>query len=291
MELQEHADKILKASICSRTLKRYEKQIKEYLGFSVKHSNRRFRLESLRQYIAKLHLDGLADTTITSHMSALKFHCKRHSIVEDLDSAPVKAMLRGVRNRSRIQPPTLKEGCTIRQLQRIIHLAKVIYTTYEGTMLSSMFSLAFFGFLRVSEYSFTQAGHMIKVEGCRFKDIGLNVTIPSSKSNRNSVTIFIRKYSDSDVCPVRCLQRYLKLRPSSCSPGLFLLSDASPITAAGVSKYLKSITDSAGYKSITSHSFRIGGATWAAAQGWSDASIRAHGRWKSNAFVQYVRPY
>ena len=37
------------------------------------------------------------------------------------------------------------------------------------------------------------------------------------------------------------------------------------------------------------HSFRIGAATWAAAKGFTDTQIRQLGRWKSNAFLNYIR--
>ena len=37
------------------------------------------------------------------------------------------------------------------------------------------------------------------------------------------------------------------------------------------------------------HSFRIGSTTYRAEQGYSDAQIRAMGRWKGNAFLKYIR--
>lgn len=37
------------------------------------------------------------------------------------------------------------------------------------------------------------------------------------------------------------------------------------------------------------HSFRIGAASHAAEGGMSDAQIRTLGRWKSNAFLKYIR--
>ena len=44
--------------------------------------------------------------------------------------------------------------------------------------------------------------------------------------------------------------------------------------------------DTSRYKN---HSFRIGGACHAADKGYSDAQIRALGRWKSEAFKVYLR--
>ena len=37
------------------------------------------------------------------------------------------------------------------------------------------------------------------------------------------------------------------------------------------------------------HSFRIGAASDAAEKGMSEAQIRVLGRWKSNAFMRYIR--
>ena len=39
------------------------------------------------------------------------------------------------------------------------------------------------------------------------------------------------------------------------------------------------------------HSFRIGRASQLAADNASDLTIRATGRWKSNAFLEYIRPH
>jgi hypothetical protein len=37
------------------------------------------------------------------------------------------------------------------------------------------------------------------------------------------------------------------------------------------------------------HSFRIGAATFSAECGFSDTQIRAMGRWRSDAFLKYIR--
>ena len=40
---------------------------------------------------------------------------------------------------------------------------------------------------------------------------------------------------------------------------------------------------------VTSHSFRAGLATWMARAGYSDEEIMLTGRWKSQAFLHYVK--
>lgn len=55
--------------------------------------------------------------------------------------------------------------------------------------------------------------------------------------------------------------------------------------ASIVSRLLKDLPDSSRY---TPHSFRIGGATAAAASSYPESTIQEAGRWKSSAFATYV---
>jgi hypothetical protein len=38
------------------------------------------------------------------------------------------------------------------------------------------------------------------------------------------------------------------------------------------------------------HSFRIGSCTWYMQQGFSDTQLRSMSRWRSSAFLSYIRP-
>lgn len=282
---------LLEASLSTRTRQIYDRYVNEYLVFSSDEVVERFQQMSLGKFIAKLHLDGLASATILTYVSALKFYCKRHNVKNDLDSPQTKSILKGARNvpLSIAGPP--KNACTINQLQRLVDLAKIQYSNYEAVLICSMFSMAFFGFLRVSEYALTPAGHTLKYTGCTREQGGLTISLLSSKTSKQRVALTLGKFEPcSAICPVALFDAYVRMRPATASPYLFIRADKTAITSSDISRYLSELSASAGFAGITSHSFRIGGATWAARAGWSDAAIRAHGRWHSNAFLNYVRP-
>jgi hypothetical protein len=261
----------------------YHRRILEYMEFVRTDGATSFAAVSVQRFIAKLHLEG------RSHVSALKFHSKRHTIRNELESNLVKTVLKGFRN-TPTAPTHQKGGCSIEQLARLLHLARVQYNDYEAALVSCMFSSAFLGFLRVSEYS-TPANHALRSLGCRVQNGGLHLTIHSSKTNRDSVVVRLEAQpAHVSVCPLTCYRNYIRMRPTSVSAQLFIRSDRAPVAAAEVSGYLGRLAGLAGFVGLSSHSFRIGGATWAARSGWQDAAIRAHGRWQSSAFLQYVRP-
>ena len=104
----------------------------------------------------------------------------------------------------------------------------------------------------------------------------------------NPVETFI--YRDKPVCAVSLLLDYLKSRGSAPSP-LFCSADLTPVSRSDFSRYLNMALDFCNLdrSRYKLHSFRICAASWGAAKGLSDAQIRAFGRWKSNAFLRYIR--
>ena len=118
----------------------------------------------------------------------------------------------------------------------------------------------------------------------------LKLTFTNYKHSNPSRPVDLLVYWEKPVCPVWHLLEYLALR--GCSPGpLFCWPDNTPVNREYFVHFLKEALqfcdlDHTRYKS---HSFRIGAATWAAANGMSDAQIRLFGRWKSNAFLRYIR--
>ena len=155
-------------------------------------------------------------------------------------------------------------------------------------------TMAFFGLLRVSEYSAPsiRLAHGDTCLGC--SDIHFNspfsamkVHIKSSKTDpfKLGCTITIGS-SNNDMCPILAMRYFLSSRTSLLVVPLYVFSDGSFLTRHRVSRFLVTVL---GGVNLSSHSFRIGGATALATAGFSDAMIQTIGRWSSDCFTRYIR--
>ena len=83
---------------------------------------------------------------------------------------------------------------------------------------------------------------------------------------------------------------YLAIRPPVPGP-LFCFQNGTPLSRVHLVHHLRDALSQAGVDTAhnAGHSFRIGAATAAAQAGFSDSFIKTLGRWKSSAFVAYIR--
>ena len=108
--------------------------------------------------------------------------------------------------------------------------------------------------------------------------------------NQTAFSLILHRQLKACPVDVQSFLDYVTLRGTENGP-LFINEDGFPILRSEFSKKLCSIIrlcglDPTRYKG---HSFRIGAATYAAEQGHSDTQIRHMGRWKSDAFKNYIR--
>ena len=188
------------------------------------------------------------------------------------------------------QKPDVRLPITIDILRKLMTTLHLVFldNKYLATMLKAMFSVAFHAFLRVGEISISPtAKHTIEI----------GQVIPSSSMYKIILKSF--KHAISGQCTtielhrsdgIKHLAAYLEIRPKVGGP-LFVFPDGIAISKnffnCCLRKSLKFIGLSSGnYKS---HSFRIGSATHSASLGASDDLIMRMGRWKSNAFLRYIR--
>ena len=151
---------------------------------------------------------------------------------------------------------------------------------------------AFFGFLRVSEYT---SSHKTKfdedttllVEDVYIHTLHANITIKASKTDpfRQGVCVRISR-NNTTLCPINALLQFLRVHPTSKGP-LFTFNNGKYLSKRDVNKILRETTHNA--IGVSSHSLRIGAASTAAAMGCPKWLIQRMGRWSSECFKEYIR--
>ena len=165
-------------------------------------------------------------------------------------------------------------------------------------MLWSAFNLAFFAFLRSSEFTSPSSVHFNPLVHLSCSDISftsagtLSLQLKSSKTDsfRMGCSIMLAP-SGCSVCAVRAMRRYLAHQLPGNSTPFYFFSTGQFLTRDKVTSILCLQLQRLGFatESYVSHSFRIGAATTAAEAGLPPWLIQTFGRWSSNCYTQYIR--
>ena len=158
-----------------------------------------------------------------------------------------------------------------------------------------MFCLAFRAFLRIREMTVQSANatnpNLLQWKELEIKDTSLTVTFIHFKHSKGKpLTLTIKGTTSPQNCLLRIMKAYLSVRGATAGP-LFLYCPSVPVTRAKFNEQLRGTLQFCHFcpKQFKSHSFRIGSATTAAAEGMSDSQIGSLGRWSSDAFMKYIR--
>ena len=255
-------------------------------------------LYDLALFIAFLSAEKYAPATAVTYVAAIGYFHKLHDWQDPTEKFIIRRMLDGF-SRKTGKGADVRQPITLEMLKKITHaLPHVCTNTYEACVYHAAFTLAFFGFMRVSEItaecnSANQGALSVSDVQLRKENSlqALHVSLRHSKNNQNGPPqlIAIPCQVDHAICPVKAMQRYIDIRPAGAAP-LFCHYDTSPVTRTQFNAVLHkaiSFANIPGY--FGSHSFRIGAATTAAMQGVPDTQIQEMGRWRSTAFKTYIR--
>lgn len=173
-------------------------------------------------------------------------------------------------------------------------------SAYDRSLLWAVALTAFFGFCRSGELTVPREGDYDPSVHLSLRDVAcdnqqrptvVSLLLRRTKTDqaRRGVKIVLG-VTRTDLCPVQALLEYLSLRGREPGP-LFLWSDGKPVTKTRLVEEVRLALRGAGLpeKEFAGHSFRIGAATTASAAGVEDSTIQALGRWKSSAFLSYIR--
>jgi len=119
----------------------------------------------------------------------------------------------------------------------------------------------------------------------------LSVRLKTSKMDpfQKSITQFIN-WVPSNLCPLSVVLVYLGSRGKTTRP-LFILKDDKPLIRQRFVATVRNALHqtSVAIENYANHSFRIVTATSSDLQGLEDSTIQTLGRWRSLAYLEYIR--
>lgn len=250
-------------------------------------------LEHILSYIAYMYERNLTSSSISCYLSGIGYVCKLYQYEDITQKFIVKKVLEGVK-RSRPQKRDTRLPITLNLLKLILSsLPSICTSSYETVLFRAAFSLSFHGLFRIGELAFSNGNrHTLPCQGVSFHGSDLIVTLPSSKNDQlgKGVAIVVKSQENKTVCPVVLLKEFMSMRPV-CSGQLFCHYNTLPLTRYQFVSVLKKalVVHGIDPEQYSSHSFRIGAATYLSTQGVSEEHIMKLGRWKSNAYQRYIR--
>lgn len=166
----------------------------------------------------------------------------------------------------------------------------------DGTILGAAMALQYFGCLRASELCFdpsddagpTRASVSFGVFDSR---LVMKYLVSKSKTSPHGFSVHLG-CSGHAICALCLVHHLISISPSHPSSHLFLTASGCPLTYRLYNTLLKEAASRAGLdsSSISSHSLRAGAATQAARAGFQSHEVQRLGRWRSQAYVTYMRP-
>ena len=249
-------------------------------------------------YVAHLADKAYSPATIATNLSALSFLHKLYCLPDPTTSFVVSKMLKGYKKLA--PPPAIRLPITLPILQQLTAaLPHLLHSHYEIKLYTSMYAMAFYACLRIGELTHKPAtqDHNLQISDIQilvYPEQTRHDVLVSFRSHKHSTPHRISQLQIQDsysIHPVAVLIEYLKLRGPNPGP-LYIWQNGKPITYKQFVATLRDTLNFAGYPPSVykSHSFRIGRATLALQQGYSDLQIMKLGRWASTAHLKYLRP-
>ena len=237
--------------------------------------------------------------TIRTYLSGLRFHQIRSGLPDPaLSTFPrLTYVLKGIHRQHPDRHQKHRLPITMPILLELHRVWSEPPIQYNSIMLWAACCLGFFGFLRAGEFTCTSA---LAPPPLLTTDVSVDshtdpqlmvIHLRSSKTDPFGVgcRIYLGR-THTTPCPVSAVLTYISIRTAPPGP-LFLFQDGTPLTRAALVTHLRAALSQAGVDSspYSGHSFRIGAATTAARAGYQDSFIQTLGRWKSAAFITYIR--
>ena len=300
--LESQAQEYLKHGIAGNTQKVYTVAQHLYLDFC---SRLNFKSMPASEMMLILFVTELAQTrahsTIRTYLSRVRHLHILHGFQSPTSDNPrLDLVLKGIQ---RIKPRQTQPHFPITPaiLTRLqVGLEKLDLSAFDRKMLWAACLLAFFAFLRCSEFTIPSLQSYKVSRHLSLGDISIDshdnptimsVRIKSSKTDQfgKGVSLFLGR-GQGHLCPLTAILQYLAIRSNKPGP-MFVFQNEKPLVKQSFITHIRQALANEGIDTryYKGHSFRIGAATTAAAAGLNDSLIKTLGRWSSSAYQLYIK--
>lgn len=288
----------------------YNGAVKKFLKFNKERSNKEFELPASAEDIYEFCLwagrtrDGptsqdVLSVTVAKYLHGLKaWHLYHFEEYPTVNNDIIKQMLIASKRIDATVPKRDEKKPVM--LNHVIHLAIELSKggEQEITVLDTVL-IAFWGLARLGELCGDKKdpSEIVKREDVKFingERREVTVILRGAKTAKPGETqsLQIRELNHL-LCPVAALDRRLARKRRPEDP-LFSYDDAGKDTILSkqtIMNICQKCWEVAGYKGLTGHSFRVGGASFRYALGVSAEDICKIGRWRSRAYRLYIKAY
>ena len=307
LKSQTAADEFFAKGLARSTVKTYSSGVKRYTAYCVRVGRVPLPTSEdlISGFVASLAKEKLSYASIRTYLSAIRYHqvACGHGDPGIPQMSRLEYILKGIRKDEahRQAGRRARQPLTPLILKRVFEVWKSLPVVRDAKMLWAATCLAYFGFLRVGEFtcptvnSFDGNIHLSPADisvDCSSAPSMLFVRLKQSKTDqlRQGVTIVLGKSEQFPLCPLSAVLSYLVVRGSATGP-LFTWKNGLFLTRENFVAAVRKALETAGVDAsdFNGHSFRIGAATTAASRGMEDSMIKTLGRWESDAYQRYVR--
>ena len=256
-------------------------------------------VNTLLAYIGFSANNSIAYRTVVSRLSTVSFIHKLNGQPDLAKSFIIRKCLLGYNKQ--FFSADVRKPITLQLLHSLCDVLPCMFSdSYVVLLYKTMFLLAFYAFLRVSEFtaptSATQHGLTVDQVSVNFSTPAhatLLVTFHSYKPSKGQPFVLeINSLRASAYCPVFNMIQYLKARPRGQGL-LFVQQDSTPISAKHFNSVVKESTQRVTGSScgFSTHCFRIGAVSHCFhVKGMSKDVISRMARWSSSkAIYSYIR--
>lgn len=285
--------------LAERTRKSYQSATKGYVMSCAILGKSPFpaTLETLLAWVAEMGERRILPKTIKLYLMGVRSFQVDMGTRKELDIFHHPTLERVIQGIRRLRgEPDVKERLPITRPILLNILATFNTRTQTGATFHAAFCLAFAGFLRMGEFTWSAADqhedfsqwHMTR-KSITLEEDRIYVQLPASKTDpfRQGVKLTIAAARD-EACALKSLRRLLSDFPTSSQAPLF--DTEKGFTRQYATNILRNTLSRLGYRgNYSGHSFRRGAATSASESGLSENEIMALGRWKSDSFKLYIQ--